>query len=146
MALSLPLRTIAPERFAKFGDILDWQPEFGEEGFHVISRAEDPTGWRLAVFLVKRHQITRLERHPTSKESFEPVSGATVLCLAPPEDATAIEAFLLDKPVVLNKGVWHDIFALSAEALVKIAENLSVTGEFHELEAPLGVMVVGEKS
>jgi ureidoglycolate hydrolase len=143
MSLSLPLQTITPERFAKFGDVLDWQAEFGQEGFHIITRAEDPTGWRLAVLLVKHDAITRLERHPTSKESFEPVSGVAVLCLAPPEDPTAIEAFLLDKPVVLEKGVWHDVFALSDEALIKIAENLAVTGEFHELGAPLKVMVVG---
>jgi len=139
----LPIQTTTPESFAKFGDILDWQADFGKEGFRIITRAEDPTGWRLAVLLVKHHHITRLERHPTSKESFEPVSGVAVLCLAPPEDPTAVEAFLLDKAVVLDKGVWHDMFALSEEALIKIAENLTVTGEFHELDAPLRAMVVG---
>jgi len=143
MSLSLPLQTITPESFGKFGDVLDWQAEFGEEGFRIVTRAEDPTGWRLAVLLVRHHHITRLERHPTSKESFEPVRGVAVLCLAPPEDPMAIEAFLLDKAVVLNKGVWHDVFALSEEALIKIAENLTVTGEFHELDAPLRAMVVG---
>lgn len=143
MSLSLPLQPITPERFAKFGDVLDWQNDFGEEGFHIITRAEDPIGWRLAVLLVKHDHITRLERHPTSKESFEPVSGVAVLCLAPPEDPTAVEAFLLDKAIVLNKGVWHDVFALSDEALIKIAENLTVTGEFHEFDAPVKVMVTG---
>jgi len=143
MSVSLALQTVTPERFARFGEVLDWQAEFGEEGFRVISRAEDPTGWRLAVLLVKQHSITRLERHPTSKESFEPVSGVAVLCLAPPEDPSAVEAFLLDKAVVLGKGVWHDVFALSEEALIKIAENLTVTGEFQELDAPLKAMVVG---
>jgi ureidoglycolate hydrolase len=142
MSLSLPLQIVTSESFAKFGDVLDWQADFGDEGFRIITRAEDPTGWRLAVLLVKHHHITRLERHPTSKESFEPVTGVAVLCLAPPEDPTATEAFLLDKPVVLGKGVWHDVFALSEEALIKIAENLAVTGEFHELDAPLEVMVV----
>ena len=140
----LPIQTITPESFAKFGDILDWQADFGEEGFRIISRAEDLTGWRLAVLLIRHHHIARLERHPTSKESFEPVSGVAVLCLAPLEDPTAIEAFLLDRAVVLDKGMWHDVFALSDEALIKIAENLTVTGELHELDAPLRAMVVGE--
>ena len=144
MNLSLPIQTITRESFAKFGDILDWQADFGEEGFRIITRAEDLTGWRLAVLLVRHYSITRLERHPTSKESFEPVKGVAVLCLAPPEDPTAMEAFLLDKAVVLGKGVWHDVFALSDEALIKIAENLTVTAEFHELDAPLRAMVVGE--
>ena len=143
MSLSLPLQTITPEGFAKFGDVLDWRDAFGEEGFHIITRAEDPTGWRLAVLLAKHHAISSLERHPTSKESFEPVSGVAALCLAPPEDPTAIEAFLLDRAVVLGKGVWHGVLALSDEALIKIAENLTVTGESHELDAPLKAMVVG---
>jgi ureidoglycolate hydrolase len=143
MSLSLELQVITPERFAKYGDVLDWQTDYGDEGFHIVSRAEDPTGWRLAVLLVKHQEITRLERHPTSKESFEPVSGVSVLCLAPPEDPTDVEAFLLDKAVVLNKGVWHDVFALSEEALIKIAENLAVTGEFHDFDAPVKVRVTG---
>ena len=144
MPLSLPLKTISPERFAKFGDVLDWQDDFGQEGFHIVTRAEDPTGWRLAVLLVKHDHIDRLECHPTSKESFEPVSGVAVLCVAPPEEPSAVEAFLLDKAIVLNKGVWHDVFALSDEALIKIAENLDVTGEFYTFDGPVQVMVVGD--
>jgi len=27
------------------------------------------------------------------------------------------------KAVVMDKGVWHDVFALSDQALIKIAEN-----------------------
>jgi hypothetical protein len=53
-----------------------------------------------------------------------------------------MEAFLLDKAVGLDKAVWHEVFALSDRALIKIAENLAVTGEFHELDSPVKVMVV----
>ena len=55
-----------------------------------------------------------------------------------------IEAFLLDRPVCLNEGVWHDVFALSDTAVVKIAENLDVGSEFYDLPSPLVPRLVAE--
>ena len=137
---TLSIKTINRESFGQYGVVLEHVNQ--EEGYEPLVIAES-RGWIWAVLTFRLKSIARIECHPTSKESFEPVSGVAVLCLAPPEDPTAIEAFLLDKAVVLNKGVWHDVFALSEEALIKIAENLTVTGEFHELDAPLRATVVG---
>jgi ureidoglycolate hydrolase len=146
---SLPIRTISEASFAPYGDVLDLtaskpsnEGPFGT--FQIITRSESPTGWRLAVLKFSSHQTSRLEEHPESKESFEPVSGISVLCLAVPEDPSKVEAFLLDKPVCLNAGVWHDVFALSDEAVVKIAENLDVGAEFYELESPLSAKLIAE--
>ena len=52
-----------------------------------------------------------------------------------------IHAFLLDTPVCLYKGVWHEVIALSQEALYKITENREVSSQFHPLEHPLGFQI-----
>ncbi|MBX6770418.1 MAG: ureidoglycolate lyase [Chloroflexi bacterium] len=143
MSRVLPLRTIDPESFAPYGDILALDRpdperlERGQSEFRIITRSEDPTGWRLAILVVRNREISRLEHHPTTLESFEPVSGLAVLFVAPPENPEAVEAFVLDQPVCLRKGVWHDVLALTREATIKIAENLHVTSEYHPLPAPL---------
>ena len=143
MARELKLRTIDPESFAPYGDVLTLtnpDPERlanGQSEFRIITRSEDETGWRLAVLAVRSREIRRVECHPTTLESFEPVSGLAVICVAPPDNPDAIEAFVLDQPVCLKKGVWHDVLALTKEAMIKIAENLNVTGEYHVLPQPL---------
>lgn len=82
-----------------------------------------------------------MECHPTSLESFEPLSGLTVLVVAEHDKPDEYEAFILDKPVCLYKGVWHQVLALTDEAQVKIAENLDVSSKFYDLEKPISVFV-----
>ena len=143
MTRELPLRTIDPESFALYGDVLTLtNPDpakiaGGETEFRVITRSEDLTGWRLAVLMIRNREISRLECHPTTLESFEPVSGLAVLCVAPPENPEAIEAFILDQAICLKKHVWHSELTLTKEAFVKIAENLHVTAEYHDLASPI---------
>ena len=36
--------------------------------------------------------------------------------------------------MVLKKGIWHQVMALTPEAQVKITENLEVPSEFYEFE------------
>jgi hypothetical protein len=59
--------------------------------------------------------------------------------LAEHESPENIRAFLLDKPVCLFEGVWHDVLALSSAAKVKITENLEVRSEYHNLEKPVRI-------
>ena len=54
---------------------------------------------------------------------------------ARPESPEDYHAFLLDKPVCLNKGVWHQLIALTEEVQVKITENLEVGTLFYELDS-----------
>lgn len=147
--VALPIKTIDEVSFAPYGDVLDFTPskpsEEGDFGrFQIITRAEDPTGWRLALLKFSNRECRRLEQHPTSKESFEPVSGVSLLFLAAPGPLGKVVAFLLDRPVCLNRGVWHDVVAISREAVVKIAENLEVESEIVELEQPWVPQVVAE--
>ncbi|MGN0285866.1 MAG: hypothetical protein ACI4ET_14140, partial [Bilifractor sp.] len=48
----------------------------------------------------------------------------------PPEE---YHVFLLNKPVILNKGVWHQTLTLTDVSEVKITENLDVYSDFYDL-------------
>ena len=76
---------------------------------------------------------------PYSKESFEPLKGISVLLVAEHEKPEDYHAFLLDKPICLKKGVWHQVLSLTAEAEVKITENLEVSSEFYSPEKPIWI-------
>lgn len=145
MAHPLPLETITPEAFAPFGTVIDWSEELEATGqrFHVVMRSEAPTGWRLGVLKVGERTVERLENHPTTEELFAPIKGQAVLVVAPAGtfDGGAIRAFLLDRPVSLKPGTWHDVFTLSEWATILIAENLEVTGERVALSKPVAAML-----
>lgn len=124
------LESITQESFAPFGTVLEF-PENYEDNFYIVdTEEEDP--WRIAVFRFSNKEIKVIEHHPGSKESFEPLKGCTVLLVAEHETPEAYRAFILDKPVCLEKGVWHQVLALTPEAEVKITENLQVESVFYE--------------
>lgn len=134
------LQSIHKETFKKFGCVLEFSEKY-EDPFEILI-TEEKEPWRLAVFRYTNKQIQRMECHPTSLESFEPLKGLTVLVVAEHEKPQEYEAFILDKPVCLKKGIWHQVLALTDEAQVKIAENLEVNSEFYELENPIKTMVI----
>ena len=133
------LKSIHKENFAKFGKVLEFSASCTEPFEIVITEEKEP--WRLAVFRYTNKTIKRMECHPTSLESFEPLSGMTVLVVAEHDKPEAYEAFILDKPVCLYKGIWHQVLALTDEAQVKIAEILEVNSEFYDFEKALEVRV-----
>ena len=110
------------------------------ESFEIVI-TEEREPWRLAVFRYRNKSVKRLECHPTSLESFEPLNGMTVLIVAEHDRPAEYEAFLLDKPVCLYKGIWHQVLSVTDEAQVKIAENLEVNSEFYDLEREIFVNV-----
>ena len=135
--MKIKIENINIDTFAPFGHILEFTPEMNEP-FHIIVREEkDP--WRIALLRFDWQCIKRLENHPQSMESFEPLEGVSVLFVSEKNSPDKIRAFLLDKPICLYKGVWHEILALSSNAKVKITENLEVTTEFYNLDKPLQV-------
>jgi ureidoglycolate hydrolase len=137
--MKVKLESVTAERFVPFGDVLEFTPEVTKD-FHIVVR-EDSAAWRLAVLRFTRHAIERLENHPTSRETFEPLKGAAVLLVAENKNPAEFTAFFLDKPVCLYKGVWHDVLALTPEAQVKITENLEVNSEYYNLKNPVSVFV-----
>ncbi|MEF2877603.1 MAG: hypothetical protein U0N90_04235 [Blautia sp.] len=125
------IENITGETFQRFGTVIEF-PQGNQDAFY-ITETEDKQPWRLAVFRYKNKSIRRIERHPSSKESFEPLSGITLLLTAEQETPEDYHVFLLDKPVCLKKNIWHQVLALSQEAQVKITENLEVESVFYDL-------------
>lgn len=133
------LQSVHKENFAKYGRALEFSDDCRESFEIVITEEREP--WRLAVFRYRNKSVKRLECHPTSLESFEPLNGMTVLIVAEHDRPAEYEAFLLDKPVCLYKGIWHQVLSVTDEAQVKIAENLEVNSEFYDLEREIFVNV-----
>jgi len=145
MTRPLPLETMTPESVAPYGVLIDWSPSLEASGqrFHVLMRSEAPTGWRLAVLKVSERAMERMENHPTTEELFAPIQGQAVIVLAEagPFDEARIRAFVLERPISLKPGVWHDVFTLSEWATILIAENLQVTGERVTLSKPVSALL-----
>lgn len=133
------LQSIHRESFQKYGSVLAFTEACQEQFEIVVTEEKEP--WRLAVFRYQNKEIRRMECHPTSLESFEPLQGITVLVVAEHSAPEQYEAFILDKPVCLKKGIWHQVLALTDEAQVKIAENLEVHSEFFDFQEPIKVLV-----
>lgn len=133
------LQTISSEAFSCFGKVLEF-PNNETKSFYVVL-TEEKSPWRIAVFRYTNKEISTVENHPTSMESFEPLSGVSVLLVAENGTPENYQCFLLDKPVCLYKGVWHQVIAVTPEAQVKITENLEVTSVFHTFEKPLRIII-----
>jgi ureidoglycolate hydrolase len=131
------VKNLSPSDFASFGEVLEFAG--AGSGFQVKVTELSPTGWRIALLRKENKSIGAIQCHPDSRESFEPVRGVAVLIVARPDRPEEMEAFLLDKPVCLNKGVWHNTLALSEFALIKITENAAVSSLSHDLESELKV-------
>lgn len=126
------VESITREAFEPFGTVLEF-PEGFEGNFRIVDTEEEKP-WRVAVFRYSNKEIKKIENHPYSKESFEPLKGLTLLLVAEHDTPEDYRAFVLDKPVCLKKGIWHQTLSLTPEAEVKITENLDVEAVFYEYE------------
>lgn len=125
--------------FQPFGRILKplptETPEVSEKGifnFFVILK-EFAEGWQVGYLEQMGKVLKALECHPTTPEVFVPLKGESILLLAvKPEEE--IVAFKLDKPIVLNQGVWHGVISLTERSEILIVENQGVTDEFYKLK------------
>ena len=132
------IECITEDSFRSFGRLIRFPEEDRESNFIIIaSDTESP--WRLAVFRYWNHSIEKIECHPTSMESFEPLEGETLLLVAEHDTPEDYHIFRLDQPVILEKGVWHQTLSLTDSAQVKITENLKVPTEFYSLSEAVEV-------
>lgn len=136
------IKNITKESFQRYGTVIEFSENPEDPRFEVVVK-ESNHPWRLAVLRVVEREFDRLECHTMSLESFEPVSGTGILIVAEHAQPHQFEAFLLDKPVCLHKGIWHQMITLSSETIVKIAENLEVSSQFHRFEHSYTLNVVG---
>jgi len=99
---------------------------------------ERSSGWRIGYLIVRDKTIRRLEYHDTL-ETFEPVKGRMAISLATNDSPEKFKLFLLDKPIVLKKGIWHEVASISGRGEIKIVENIDVDGEYHYLDKPVRI-------
>lgn len=134
---SIEPKKITSEKFDKYGWVIGWNsyPENSNEPnqFRIVVREDNSAGWRIAYLIVREKIVSRLEQHIDSKESFEPVKGKSILYVSTIEKPAQVEAFYLDQPIVLKKGIWHGIVSIDDEAHVKITENSEVSMDFYDL-------------
>ena len=127
--LTIKLKKLTAVNFKKYGQIIEWQgPENKKENnqFRIVIRDPKVRGWRIAYLIVREKHINFLEKHPYSFESFEPIKGKAILYVSNEKVPQSIEAFTLDKPIVLLKGIWHNVLSCTKETHIKITENNEV--------------------
>lgn len=142
--LILPLTRLEEDPFRPFGRILNPRPgeaavvsEQDVFAFYVPFQ-ELSGGWQIGFLEYTGRVLHQLERHPNTPEVFSPLRGEALLVLATdPGDERAYRAFRLEKPIVLNRGVWHGVIALSPKPEILIVENPDVVDEYHPLTRPI---------
>jgi ureidoglycolate hydrolase len=142
----LTIQNITPETFAPYGTVIDYTEDLEAEGvrFKVLLDSAEPTGWRMATLKVRAHEATHMEHHDTTEELFAPVKGVCIMLVHAPGalDEEQVAAFLLDRPVSVGPGVWHEVFSLSEWATILIAENYTFTGGRAPLSHPFTATLV----
>lgn len=137
------IKELIQANFQSFGKIIEFPEKKISDGnknlFHVVCREKESLGWRIAYLIVREKTISRMEHHPLSLETFEPVKGKTLIYLSKTKKIEDINCFLLDKPVILNKGIWHGVVTLNEQSEIKITENLKVKCVYWKLNHQLGL-------
>jgi ureidoglycolate hydrolase len=134
------ISSLSAKSFKKYGTLLEQKDK--KKIFSVIAGDADAKGWRIGYLIFKPAPVDSLECHPASMETFEPVSGTTVILTAQHKAPEKIEAFLLDKPVCVAKNVWHAVRVISESAEIKITENFEVESVIHKLKKPVDIAIV----
>lgn len=120
------IKKITTRNFKKYGWIIEFPEKHSNDRginlFRIVLKEKSRCGWRIAYLVLRDRAVTKLEKHPDSFESFEPVCGKSIIYLAEAKTPEKIECFYLDMPVILKKGVWHGVVTLSHESEIKITE------------------------
>lgn len=137
---------ITSQNFKRFGWIIEYpgrkKTPKTENLFKIIVR-QPKLGWRIAYLVVRDRVVNRLEQHPESLESFEPVNGKGLLFVSTRKDEKAVKCFLLDKPIILRRGIWHGVVTLSPELDVKITENSKVRCVYWKIKKVVRTQKIG---
>lgn len=139
----MKIRKLTTASIKPYGRLIDSScaremPDGNGWGFVVRQRSK---GWRIAYLILRSKKFTRLERHD-SPETFEPVKGRAVIAVTLGSDpkrknthsrGLTPKFFLLDKPIVLKKGVWHALYTRTKESHIKIVENISLKSTYQKI-------------
>lgn len=134
-------RKITAQNFKAFGRVIECPGKKPKDKtnsiFRIVLVEKAKLGWRIAYLLLRGTKVEKMEQHADSFESFEPISGKTLIYVSGRRDPKDIACFYLDKPVILNKGIWHGVLTLSRESGIKITENAEVKCVYWPLEKAL---------
>ncbi len=136
----MTLVTLTKKNFENYGTLLQHGVHQQPNGYEKIA-VMPSNGWIWALMTINNKSIEQLECHPNTRESFEPLTGTTVIVVALYNEPNSYQAFLLDVPILLNKGIWHQVMCISESASFKIVENNEVATEFYTLQSPLKLIV-----
>jgi len=124
----MKINKLTHESIKPYGRIIDssFMKDDGRGDKFDILLKEKSRGWRIGYLILRKRKITKLENHSDSLETFEPVKGRAVIAFAANKKPGDIKLFYLDKNVLVKKGVWHDVAAITKECEIKIFENIAV--------------------
>lgn len=132
---------LTAKNFRPYGWIIEYPKKAAKSDkrnlFRIVLKEKKPLGWRIAFLVVRDKKVNKFEQHPDSFESFEPVSGESLLYVSVDKELKKIDVFRLDKPIILKKCVWHAIVCVGSESEVKITENASVRCVYKKIECSL---------
>jgi ureidoglycolate hydrolase len=134
--LQLNRRSIKPYGYIIDASRVKYKP--GDNGFGVLFR-EHSSGWRIAYLVVRNKKITRLERHTNTSETFEPITGKAIIALSSGANPERYKVFILDKPIILKKGIWHNVASITKNCEIKICEGIKVCEDHHNLRSPISL-------
>lgn len=145
-AVQFQTSELTQELFEPYGRILEPKEnevaevtESGVFDFYVTFK-ESSQDWQIGYLKQSGKIVDKLECHPNTAEVFSPVSGNAVLILATePDQERTMRAFKLEKPIVLNRGIWHGVITLSEQSEMLIVESPDVIDEYHQLPQPITV-------
>ena len=131
------IEKITAVSFRPFGRIIEY-PKKHLKGnkrnlWRIILTDPNALGWRIAYLVLRDRRIHRLERHRDTYESFEPIAGKCLIYLSQYPQKGDIKCFLLDCPIILNKGIWHGLVTLDQECEIKITENAKLMCEYFKI-------------
>jgi len=131
------IRTINAKSFRPYGRLIEY-PNKNSKGnkrnlWRIVHSEPAKVGWRIAYLVLRDKSIGRMEMHPGSDETFEPVKGKALFFVSREKSLDAVECFLLNKPVVLRQGIWHGLIAVGHETEIKITENNKVSCRYWPL-------------
>lgn len=130
----MKIEKLSVKSFKSFGKIIEY-PNREVKGktrnlWRVLHTESQRVGWRVAYLVLRDKSIGRMECHRASDETFEPVKGQALFFVSHEKDLNNIRCFLLDRPIILNKGTWHGLISVSEETEIKITENAKVSCKY----------------
>lgn len=132
------IKPLTPANLRPYGRLIHY-PNKEKKGnvrnlWRIVLTDEKAKGWRIAYLILRDKRLHRLECHPNTFESFEPVKGKCLIFLSTKPETGKIDCFLLDKPIILNKSVWHGLIVIDKECEIKITENAKVQCKYFALK------------